>query len=709
MTIQNERFDRFRLFRVLLPIALLTAPMLSAQSQPDPEIGKLLDADHFHWTPPSSETLTREWWEHRRTDLREKLLVTAGLVPEPVRSPLNAKVFGEVSGDGFTVSKVYFESLPGFLVTGNLYRPTLGKGPYPAILTPHGHWQYGRLQNTADGSIPARCIDFARQGYVVFSYDMIGYNDSFQLPHDNNKSRAQLDADQPLPYEPRLFRGAFDFAVPRLYGLSLGGLQLWDSIRALDFVTSLDDVDPERIGVTGASGGATQTILVMVADDRVKVAAPVNIIGMEKHPGCGCENISNLWVGTSTLEMAAVFAPKPLLMVSATQDPWTNSTPTREYPTMERYYRLYGAESKLANHNVNAGHNFNPESRAAVYDWFRKVLNPPGPAVTSPPPVATEMASLGDLRVFPDHLLPDSAKSSDQILADWEAASEKSLSETWPTSGGGLADFSKRFSSHLARLLSVDRPVDGALDYSTELEEARGDIIYRRERITQSGGSNPIRLESVHTSSEPSGAVLLVYPESFGPLASAGEIKSALPLIPTLVERGLEVYHARGFASDERSIPDRDWQAMSWPDAYNRDNHLRSVQEIVTALASIRDIYPDKPVTVIGLESKGIEAAFAAAVSGLADRVIVDLDGEDPEVSLTLDRLFPVAGLKRIGDFRTAVLLLCNHKVTLLNPAKSFPSDSYQKRALQAGKGNNLTIHPEMATTDANFIRVLTD
>jgi predicted acyl esterase len=80
------------------------------------------------------------------------------------------------------VSKVYFESLPGFFVTGNLYRP-IGAGPFPAILSPHGHWTYGRLENTAINSGPGRAIGLARQGFVVFTHDMVGYGDSRQLPH----------------------------------------------------------------------------------------------------------------------------------------------------------------------------------------------------------------------------------------------------------------------------------------------------------------------------------------------------------------------------------------------------------------------------------------------------------------------------------------------------------------------------------------------
>ena len=177
---------------------------------------------------------TVEAWQRRAAYLREHVQASAGLLPFPDRNPLRAVVFGEVSHDDYSVSKVYFESLPGFFVTGNLYRPS-GDGPFPAVLSPHGHWPYGRLENTDVVSGPGRAIGLARLGFVVFAYDMLGYGDSQQLPHTFGGRREAL------------------------WGLSLAGLQLWDSIRALDFLESLPYVQRDAIGATGESGGGTQT------------------------------------------------------------------------------------------------------------------------------------------------------------------------------------------------------------------------------------------------------------------------------------------------------------------------------------------------------------------------------------------------------------------------------------------------------------------
>ena len=109
--------------------------------------------------------------------------------------------------------------MPGFYLGGNLYRPLGRTGPFPGIVSPHGHWAYGRLENSNVASVPGRCINLARQGYVVFSYDMVGYDDTMQMPHVATGKREQL------------------------WGFGLLGMQLWDSIRAVDFLESLPDVD----------------------------------------------------------------------------------------------------------------------------------------------------------------------------------------------------------------------------------------------------------------------------------------------------------------------------------------------------------------------------------------------------------------------------------------------------------------------------------
>jgi len=348
--------------------------------------------------PPS--IATREAWTARARYVRDHVLASAGLLPMPVRTPLNPVVFDEVRHSDYTVAKVYFESLPGFFVTGNLYRP-VGAGPFPAILSPHGHWTNGRLEHGAVTSGPGRAIGLARQGFVVFSHDMIGYNDSRQLTH------------------------TFGGRLENLWGLSLGGLQLWNSIRALDFLETLPYVRHDGFGVTGESGGGTQTFLLGAVDDRVSVAAPVNMISLHMQGGCLCENLPGLRLDLTNVEIAATIAPRPLLMISATGD-WTNETLEVEYPAMRRIYDLIDAEDHVRAVRMDAEHNFNKDSREAMYAWMARWLQHAADAPSRPEKNFTP-DKVTDLLVFYGRPLPEGAVTAETLTANWIEAAKTQL------------------------------------------------------------------------------------------------------------------------------------------------------------------------------------------------------------------------------------------------------------------------------------------
>ena len=351
-------------------------------------------------TYPAPHYATADEWAARKAYLREHILASAGLLPMPERTPLHPVVFGEVKHDDYTVSKVFFESLPGFLVTGNLYRP-LGPGPFPAILSPHGHWAYGRLENSSLVSGPGRAINLARQGFVVFSYDMIGYNDSQQLPHT--------------------------FGGPResLWGLSLGGLQLWNSLRSVDFLEGLPYVRRDAIGATGESGGGTQTFLLAAVDDRIKVAVPVNMISLRMQGGCLCENPPGLRLDTTNVEIGATIAPRPLLMVSATGD-WTSHTLEEEFPAVQSLYALADARDRVRAVRVDAEHNYNRESREAMYAWMAHWLQgAPADVQRKERPFTPD--GLNDLLVFHDRALPAGTLTANDVVAGWIESSTRQI------------------------------------------------------------------------------------------------------------------------------------------------------------------------------------------------------------------------------------------------------------------------------------------
>jgi dienelactone hydrolase len=350
---------------------------------------------------------TRDAWSARATYLRAHVLASAGLLPLPDKSPLNPSISDDIVRSDYIVSKVFFESLPGFFVTGNLYRP-VGAGPFPAVLSPHGHWTYGRLENTPTTSGPGRAIGLARQGFVVFAYDMIGYLDSQQLPHTFGGRREQL------------------------WGLSLAGLQLWNGIRSLDFLESLPYVRRGAIGATGESGGGTQTFLLASVDDRVAAAAPVNMISLHMQGGCLCENPPGLRLDTNNVELAATIAPRPLLMVSATGD-WTKETMEVEYPAVRSIYDLFGAGDRVHAVRVDAEHNYNRASREAMYPFMaRWLLSAPADARVEERGFTPE--PLQDLLVFHRRGLPANAVTASQLTENWIASAKRQLASAPPQS-----------------------------------------------------------------------------------------------------------------------------------------------------------------------------------------------------------------------------------------------------------------------------------
>ena len=382
--------------RLLIVCLVVTAAMGSLNARQA--------APHTHndrFPPPRLTTL--DAWKTRAEFVRQHVLASAGLLPLPEKTALKPSVFDEVTRSGYRVAKVYFESLPGFFVTGNLYRP-IGDGPFPAVLSPHGHWAYGRLENTPTNSGPGRAIGLARQGFVVFSYDMVGYNDSEQLPHTFGGRRENL------------------------WGLSLAGLQLWNSIRALDFLETLPYVRRDALAATGESGGGSQTFLLAAVDPRVKVAVPVNMISLHMQGGCLCENPPGLRLEMTNVEIASTIAPRPMLMISATGD-WTAETMEVEYPAVRAVYELFGAADRVQAVRMTAEHNYNKDSREAMYAWMARWLQQAPPDVKIAERAFT-VDPLPDLLVFHRRPLPADAVTAVQLTEAWITAARRQLGST---------------------------------------------------------------------------------------------------------------------------------------------------------------------------------------------------------------------------------------------------------------------------------------
>ncbi len=369
---------------IALPSAMADAPrVLAAGALPDDiRLAPLKDLNgYFPFTPPTSKL----GWEQRAEEMRRQILVSQGLWPMPTKTPLNAVIHGRIERPEYSVEKVYFESAPGFFVTGNLYRPKNAKGKVPGVLFAHGHWKDARLSEEAEAKLQqeiatgqerfvqggrsrfqSMCVQLARMGCVVWQWDMLSDSDSVQFSpevvHKFARQRPEMNTTENWGlYSPQ--------AEAHLQ--SIMGLQSWNAVRSLDFLLTLPEVDPERIAMTGASGGATQTILLAAIDPRVKLSFPAVMVSTAMQGGCTCENASLLRVNTGNVEFAGLFAPKPQGMTTAND--WTKEMYTKGFPELQQLYKLLGAPEKvILQRGEHFPHNYNAVTRSAFFTWLNR-------------------------------------------------------------------------------------------------------------------------------------------------------------------------------------------------------------------------------------------------------------------------------------------------------------------------------------------------
>lgn len=284
-------------------------------------------------------------WEKRKSclyyEVRDILEIDSLLAKRVQKKPLLSDVR---KFDGYTVQNFALETLPGLYVAGSIYNP-ISKGNHALIICPNGHFNEGRYRE--DQQI--RMGTLARMGAVCVDYDLFGWGESaFQVGNAAHRSSAAQV------------------------------IQAMNGITILDYMLTRKNIDKEKIGVNGGSGGGTQTVLLTVLDNRYAAAAPVISLASHFDGGCPCESglpFTLACSGTNNAELAALFAPRPLLIVSDGKD-WTSSVPTLEYPYLKEIYRYYDREKNVQNvHLPDEGHDFGINKRKAVYDFFASVFS----------------------------------------------------------------------------------------------------------------------------------------------------------------------------------------------------------------------------------------------------------------------------------------------------------------------------------------------
>lgn len=277
-----------------------------------------------------------------RKEVRRRLGVDALLAQCVESKPILSKVR---KFDGYTVQNFALETLPGLYVCGSIYTPS-SKGKHALIICPNGHFGGGRYRKDQQ----QRMGTLARMGAVCVDYDLFGWGESaLQVGGAAHRSSAAHTIQ------------------------AMNGLLILDYMLA-----SRKNIDTKRIGANGGSGGGTHTVLLTTIDDRFTASAPVVSLASHFDGGCPCESGMPIQLsagGTCNAELAATFAPRPQLIVSDGGD-WTASVPALEYPYLQRVYGFYDAKDKVTNvHLPKEKHDFGPNKRNAVYDFFAEVFD----------------------------------------------------------------------------------------------------------------------------------------------------------------------------------------------------------------------------------------------------------------------------------------------------------------------------------------------
>lgn len=290
-------------------------------------------------------------WEKRKALIKPQLFEALQLSPLPAKPNSKPIITAKRIFDGYSVENIALEILPGVWINGSLYKPLNIKGKIPVILSPDGHWEKQRYRPDCQ----IRCAMLARMGAMAFSYDLFAWGESMlQFKYeDHRKSLSQTVQ-------------------------TLGG------IRILDYFTSLKETDTNRVAISGGSGAGSHCILMTAIDNRIKLSAPVVAMSSYFYGGCPCESgmpIHQCGGGTDNVELAAMAAPRPQLLVSDGSD-WTAHTPEHDFPYLQKMYGYYGVKDKVENvHLPDEKHDFGPNKRIALYDFLVKYFKINGNAV----------------------------------------------------------------------------------------------------------------------------------------------------------------------------------------------------------------------------------------------------------------------------------------------------------------------------------------
>ncbi len=643
----------FALLLLFCSASLQAAPpraLPPGQSPNDRRLGPLKDLDGYFPFAPSS---TPEQWQERANDLRTALRVALGLWPMPTKTPANAVVHGrQVMGD-YTVEKVYLESFPGFFVTGNLYRPRQAEGRRPGVLCPHGHFADGRFgaasrdevrrqivagaerfEEGGRNSIQARCVQLARMGCVVFNVDMVGYCDSQQISYDLAHRFAKQRPEMISPDRWGLFSPQAESHLQ-----SVMGLQTYNSIRALDWLESLPDVDPQRIAVTGASGGGTQTFILCALDPRPAVAIPAVMVSTAMQGGCTCENASLLRIDEGNVAFAALFAPRPQCLISA--DDWTKEMQTKGYPELAAHYRMLDASDRLVHHPfLHFGHNYNYVSRAVMYAWMNRQFQ----LGLSEPIVEEDYHRLGaeQLSVWDDHhpRPPGGPDFERDLLQWWSGDATAQLATVRPVDEDSFAQYRELVGGALRAILGREMPDPARIEFVETGRDEAGAVLQitglLRHQPTDDGREELPVVGLIPEGWQRGKVAIWLDDEGKSSLFEGDGIRPAVQrlLDAQVAVLGADLLYQGEFLADGKLLQetrrvDNPREAAAYTLGYNRSLFAQRVHDVLTlvSFAVHHELAPSE-VWLVGLQGAGPWAAAALTqTQGHVARAALDTAG----------------------------------------------------------------------------------
>lgn len=339
-----------------------------------------------------------EEWEQRKKGLRQQLLKSWGGFPT-APCDLSPRILGELKRDGYRVEKVVFQTRPDVWMTANAYVPE-GSGKRAAVLCVHGHWK-GAKQ---DPVVQSRCIGLAKLGFFVLVVDAFGAGER-ALSKKLGEYHGEMVGSTLLPV-----------------GLPLPGLQVYENMRAVDYMLTRPEVDGSRLGITGASGGGNQSMYAGAYDERFKAVVPVCSVGTyQSYIGaacCVCELVPSVLAHTEQSGVLSLVAPRALMIINATRDVFQFSIgeAQKTIAAVQHVYRMYGKAGNISHDLFESGHDYGKAMREAAYGWMTLHLKGEGQGnPISEPALQTEDPEA--LRCYPGDSRPDDFVTLPQFAA----------------------------------------------------------------------------------------------------------------------------------------------------------------------------------------------------------------------------------------------------------------------------------------------------